>query len=54
MHREFDMGFDPGLQGRALGQRQAPNPCAPQGSNVFLASPVPRDSVPHQCLTGTW
>ena len=29
MHREPNMGFDPGpgLQDRALGQRQAPNRC---------------------------
>ena len=32
MHREPDVGLDPGLQDRALGQRQAPNPCATQGS----------------------
>ena len=37
MHREPDVGFDPGspgsgLQDRALGQRQAPNHCATQGS----------------------
>ena len=32
MHREPDVGFDPGLQDRALGQRQAPNRCATQGS----------------------
>ena len=30
--REPDVGFDPGLQDRALGQRQAPNRCATQGS----------------------
>ena len=54
MHREPDVGFDPCLQDRALGQRQAPNRSAPPGSKVFLASHVPRDSVPHQCLTGTW
>ena len=32
MHREPDVGFDPGLQDCALGQRQAPNHCATQGS----------------------
>ena len=32
MHWEPDVGFDPGLQDRALGQRQAPNRCATQGS----------------------
>ena len=31
MHREPDVGFDPGLQDRAPGQRQAPNHCATQG-----------------------
>ena len=44
----------PGLQDRALGQRQAPNRCATQGAHVFLASHVPRDSGPHEGLTGTW
>ena len=29
---EPDVGLDPGLQDRALGQRQAPNRCATQGS----------------------
>ena len=32
MHREPDVGFDPGLQDRALGQRQVLNRCATQGS----------------------
>ena len=35
MHREPDVGLDlqdPGLQDRALDQRQAPNRCATQGS----------------------
>ena len=32
MHWEPDVGFDPGFQDRALGQRQAPNRCATQGS----------------------
>ena len=39
MHREPDVGLDPGLQDRALGQRQAPNCCATQGSpeiGIFL------------------
>ena len=36
MHREPDVGFDPGLQDRALGQRQAPNRCATQGSPFFF------------------
>ena len=35
MHREPDVGFDPGLQDHALGQRQAPNHCATQGSHSF-------------------
>ncbi|XP_072675090.1 adenylate cyclase type 1-like [Canis lupus baileyi] len=35
MHREPDVGFDPGSQDRALGQRQAPNRCATQGSRGF-------------------
>ena len=30
--REPDVGFIPGLQDHALGQRQAPNRCATQGS----------------------
>ena len=32
MHRKPDVGFDPSLQDRALGQRQALNRCATQGS----------------------
>ena len=32
MHREPDVGFDPGFPGSPLGQRQAPNRCATQGS----------------------
>ena len=32
MHREPDVGIDPGLQDHALSQRQAPNRCATQGS----------------------
>ena len=32
MHREPDVGFDPGSPGSAPGQRQAPNRCATQGS----------------------
>ena len=32
MHQEPDVGLDPGLQDHALGQRQAPNRCATQGS----------------------
>ena len=36
MHWEPDVGFDPGLQDRALGQRQAPNRCATQGSLDFF------------------
>ena len=32
MHREPDVGFDPRSPNRALGQRQAPNRCATQGS----------------------
>ena len=35
MHREPDVGFDPGLQDCALGQRQAPNHCNTQGSPFF-------------------
>ena len=31
MYWEPDVGLDPGLQDRALGQRQAPNRCATQG-----------------------
>ena len=30
----------PGLQDRALGQRQAPNRCATQGSRVLLLNPI--------------
>ena len=36
MHREPDVGFDPGSPGSALGQRQAPNRCATQGSQESL------------------
>ena len=36
MHREPNVGFDPGLQDRALGQRQALNPCATQGSQSHM------------------
>ena len=37
MHREPDMGFDPGSPGSRLGQRQAPNRCTTQGSqSLFL------------------
>ena len=32
MHREPNVGFDPGSPGSRLGQRQAPNRCATQGS----------------------
>ena len=32
MHQEPDVGFDPRFQDCALGQRQAPNRCATQGS----------------------
>ena len=32
MHQEPDVGLVPGLQDRALGQTQAPNRCATQGS----------------------
>ena len=32
MHREPDVGLDPGSPGFVLGQRQAPNHCATQGS----------------------
>ena len=35
MHPEPDVGFDPGSPDRALGQRQAPNHCATQGSQIF-------------------
>ena len=39
-HREPNVGFDPGSPGSALGQRQAPNRCATQGSlsrfNIIL------------------
>ena len=35
MYWEPDVGFDPGPQDRALGQRQAPNRCATQGSLVI-------------------
>ena len=35
IHREPDVGFDPGSPDRALGQRQAPNRCAIQGSLVL-------------------
>ena len=35
MHREPDVGFDPGSPGSRLGQRQAPNRCATQGSQYF-------------------
>ena len=45
----------PGLQDRALGQRQAPNSCATQGSLnlvLFYASTGPSDSVPHLGLHG--
>ena len=34
MHREPDVGFDPGSPGSALGQRQALNHCATQGSLI--------------------
>ena len=36
MHWEPDVGFDPGLQDRAPGQRQAPNHCATQGSPALV------------------
>ena len=36
MHREPDVGLDPGLQDRALGQRQAPNRCTTQGSRPMF------------------
>ena len=36
MHREPDVGLIPGLQDRALGQRQALNRCATQGSLFFI------------------
>ena len=36
VHREPDVGFDSGLQDRALGQRQALNRCATQGSLWLL------------------
>ena len=38
MHQEPDVGFDPGLQDRGLGKRQAPNRCATQGTpkSIFL------------------
>ena len=36
MHREPDMGFDPGSPGLRLGQRQAPNRCATQGSQLYM------------------
>ena len=32
MHREPDVGFDPGTPGSHPGQRQVPNRCATQGS----------------------
>ena len=32
MHREPDVGLDPGSPGSRPGQRQAPNRCATQGS----------------------
>ena len=34
MHREPDVGLDPGLRDCALGQRQVLNRCATQGSQV--------------------
>ncbi|CAD7679182.1 unnamed protein product [Nyctereutes procyonoides] len=47
MHREPDVGFDPGVQDRALGQRQAPNHCTTQGSplRIFLKTIVKYKSV---------
>ena len=36
MHREPNMGFDPGLQDRTLGQRQTLKRCATQGSLFLL------------------
>ena len=36
MHQEPDTGLDPGLQDRALGQKQAPNRCATRTVLVFL------------------
>ena len=38
MNQEPDVGFDPGLQDRALGQRQALNRCATQGSLILFLS----------------
>ena len=35
MHQKPDVGFDPGLQDRALGQRQALNRCATQGPQII-------------------
>ena len=35
MHREPDVGIDPGSPGSPLGQRQAPNRCATQGSQTL-------------------
>ena len=37
MHQEPDVGFDPGSPDCALGQRQAPNCCATQGSLIILS-----------------
>ena len=38
MHREPNVGFDPGSPGshQKAGQRQAPNHCATQGSRLSL------------------
>ena len=42
MHREPTWDSIPGLQDRALGQRQAPNRCATQGSpHGWFLAPLP-------------
>ena len=46
MHREPDVGFDPGLQDRTLGQRQALNRCATQGSHISVFKTILFYSLP--------